>query len=69
MLDAFESQSLNQPQNQQPTYTLEEYINEYNSLCKKMGYRISAEPKFVPTNHGTFELSFDLKVAKFQENL
>jgi len=40
------------------------FIGEYNELCKKHGFQLTAQPGFVPTNHGSFEISVQIAVAK-----
>ncbi|MFA5036406.1 MAG: hypothetical protein WC479_04450 [Candidatus Izemoplasmatales bacterium] len=36
----------------------------YKELCDKYGYEIAAQPVWVGTNHGSFELSINVFVSK-----
>lgn len=45
-------------------YTPQDFLDEYNALCDRTGYRVTAAPVFVGTNHGTFELSVEYAVSR-----
>lgn len=34
----------------------QEFINAYNDLCRRYGYRVTAVPTFVPRDDGTFSV-------------
>jgi hypothetical protein len=40
------------------------FIEEYNALCQKHGCKIVANPSFVPTNHGSYELTISMQLVK-----
>ena len=46
------------------TSTPEQFQEEYESLCKRTGFRLVAVPQWVPTNHGTFELTLQHVVGE-----
>lgn len=48
----------------QSVYTAQDFLKEYNELCEKRGYRITVNPAFVATNHGTFEVVVQYSVGK-----
>jgi len=43
---------------------IQNFVSEYNELCKEYGFQLKAQPNFVPTNHGSFEISAQIVVAK-----
>ena len=47
---------------------IQNFVNEYNELCKKYGFQIVVQPLWIPTNHGSYEMSFKLNVDKIQQN-
>jgi hypothetical protein len=44
--------------------TVEQFIEEYNALCARTGFKIIASPTFVETNHQTFEIGINIAIAK-----
>lgn len=40
------------------------FVDEYNELCKKHGVKLVSYPVWKQTNHGTFELEIEFKVAE-----
>ena len=40
------------------------FAEEYNTLCKQYGLQIVAQPTWVPTNHGSFEMTMQMTVVK-----
>jgi len=40
------------------------FVTEYDELCQKHGYKIAPQPKFVPTNHGSFEIAIEMILIK-----
>lgn len=49
------------------THTPEQFNQEYQSLCQKMGYIHQISPAFAPTNHGTFEIRLDIGIAPLKQ--
>ena len=43
------------------------FIQEYQALCEKHGYRIVVNPVWTSTNHGSFELVLQSSVGKLPE--
>jgi hypothetical protein len=43
---------------------MQDFSNEYVALCQKYGCEIIAQPVWIATNHGTYELSLQLTVVK-----
>jgi hypothetical protein len=43
---------------------IQEFTIAYKALCDKYGYEIAAQPVWVGTNHGSFELSINVFVSK-----
>lgn len=39
------------------------FWDAYRRLCEEHGLKLSATVVLVPTNHGTYELAVDVKVA------
>lgn len=48
-------------------YTPQDFADEYNALCQRTGYGLTASLEFVPTNHGTFEIAATQKIIKAKE--
>jgi hypothetical protein len=40
------------------------FAEEYKTICEKYGYEIFAQPAWVGTNHGSFELSINVFIGK-----
>jgi hypothetical protein len=53
----------NNAQQQNPQ---QQFVKEYDELCKRTGCKIVGVPSFMPTNHGTFELAVELRVIPAQ---
>lgn len=41
-----------------------EFAEEFNRLCQEKGRVVIGVPRFVATNHGTYELVIDLVVQR-----
>ena len=46
---------------------LKEFSEKYNALCKEYGRQIIGVPTWVMTNHGTYELTIKMQLAKIEE--
>lgn len=42
----------------------QEFLNALNAFFQEHGYHLEPSPRFIPTNHGSFEISVQLVVAK-----
>ena len=49
---------------QSKEYTGEDFVKEYQALCKKMGFQVVVTPVYVATNHGSFETVLQHSVGK-----
>jgi hypothetical protein len=47
--------------------TPEQFVEQYNALCKETGFALVPVIATVPTNHGTFELTTKLEVRKLEK--
>ena len=45
---------------------MQDFVNEYNALCKKHGYQVAAAIIPVSTNHGTWELGIQMSIVKLE---
>lgn len=45
-------------------YTAKDFIKDYEELCKKTGFQIVAQPVWVATNHGSFEMTVQAQVGE-----
>jgi len=43
---------------------MQEFVDAYNEICEKFGFHIEASPKFVPTNHGSFEIGINVSIER-----
>lgn len=46
---------------------MQEFANEYNALCEKHGFQISAVPTWVATNHGSFEMAISVSIVRLNK--
>lgn len=46
---------------------VQDFITEYNNLCKKHGYSITSQPAWLGTNHGSFEMTVQMSVNKLEQ--
>jgi hypothetical protein len=46
--------------------TQEDFVREYNLLCAKMGFCITAIPAFRPRDDGTFSVVIQYSVTSYQ---
>lgn len=44
----------------------QEFLKEYEELCKKHGMALVSIPSFVPSGHGTFEIWLKVGVKKLE---
>lgn len=44
------------------------FIEQYNALCKVCGFSLAAQPTWVQTNHGSFEMVVQAVVVKMGQN-
>ena len=58
-------QPIQQPLTEQQKIT--NFVEEYNELCKRHGLQISAQPAWIPTNHGSFEMAVQVVVVKMEQ--
>jgi len=42
----------------------QQFIEEYNALCRLHGLQIAAQPNWVSTNHGSYEIVVQLMIVK-----
>lgn len=45
-------------------YTPEEFVNEFKSLCDKMGYQLVATPKWLQRDDNTFSMSIVWSIGR-----
>lgn len=45
-------------------YSMEEFAQEYQLLCQKMGYRIAVKPVFIPRDDGTWSIVLQTSVEQ-----
>jgi hypothetical protein len=43
---------------------IKKFVDAYNDLCKKHGYRFEAKPDWLPTNHNSYELVTQMVIIK-----
>ena len=56
-----------QDKKEQKIYTAEEFATLYNKLVEDTGWKVVASPIWVPTNHGSFEMTIRMSVEKMPE--
>ncbi len=42
----------------------QQFIEEYNALCRLHGLQIAAQPNLVSTNHGSYEIVVQLMIVQ-----
>jgi len=45
---------------------MQDFVNEYSALCKRYKYQINAQPRWIITNHGSYELTIQLSVKEVE---
>jgi hypothetical protein len=55
---------MNQPQKEVKELSAQDFATKYQELVKETGFQILAQPVWVATNHGSFEMTLQYQVAK-----
>jgi hypothetical protein len=45
---------------------MREFVDEYNAICAKYKLQIVASPTWIITNHGSYELTIQMSINKFE---